>query len=722
MGTLNLRVGAAVDRNMSVAFQPLIDGAKRAKAAIEAEGNKAGRAIGTGVKKGASQADAAMAELTREISTGMTKALAKGGSAAQAFGKDAQKSFQTTKKSFADMAKDVEKQLAVMERAKKKAGSQNFGGAVREYFGGAGKAAGVGGSKGGFEMAGSIAGTTMGLAKKAIGSAVSIAKSIARGAGVDMDLGSIVKKNTDLETNAQNISNSGVIANDPRNNLRVSKETLMREAMNVGEKTGSDANVALEGLGKFVSKTGDLKTGRDLMEQMATYSKATGSSMEDMMDGAGDLANQLDGVENKSQVLKDLMRGFVGQGKLGAVEIKDLASQMAKIGAASSRFEGGQKSIVEMGVLAQSARGKGGAATANIAATAVSSFANLFSKGKRQDAFTEMGVETGGTGGKVRDPKAIIMDALRGAERKGGGNVTTIEGAKKFDRMMGRMFADVSSRRTVLGFEDKFKQAGGGEAGIKAATEEFERLEKAMVSDEEIMKSFAMAMKTTESQSEILNNQWRKQAAQIQTDVMPHLIKFGQALIPAVESLGSWVSFMTGDKGTKDQIDAAKDEVESAAGATKKQLEGGKISDAQIEQNKGVSKRALLAKHQAWAELNAAEETLASKKKNDEYGAGSEGGWGIPWSNQVDDPNSILGRVFGTSEKGDQQRVDDKKKQLAAADANIERMATANDEVARLLAGELVVRIANVDELKATQPGAAVDGAARQPAPGKKAR
>src|SRR4051794_17002688 len=101
MAQLNIRVGASVDRNLQVAFEPLIQGAKRAKAAIEAESKKSGQAITTGVKKGTKDAETAMRELEASISKGMGSAMYKAGTAAKDFGKEAKKSFDQTKRSFA---------------------------------------------------------------------------------------------------------------------------------------------------------------------------------------------------------------------------------------------------------------------------------------------------------------------------------------------------------------------------------------------------------------------------------------------------------------------------------------------------------------------------------------------------------------------------------------------------------------------------------------------
>jgi hypothetical protein len=477
--------------------------------------------------------------------------------------------------------------------------------------------------------------------------------------------------------------------------------------LDVGEKTGSNANVALEGLGKFVSKTGDLRTGRDILSQMAVYSKATGSSMEDMMDAAGDLANQLDGVENKGKAVQDLMRGFVGQGKMGAVEIKDLASQMSKIGAASVRFEGGSSVLAEMGVLAQSARGRGGSASASSAANAVASFAAIFGKGSRLDAFEKMGVNVEGKGGKVRDPKAIIMDAMLAAQTHAGGNL-----GKQFDKNLYSMFADVKSQQAIGSFVDKYKSAGGGQAGLEAASAEFERLRKAIVADEEVMASFNRAMKTSESQAEVFNNQIRKSVLQMQTDLAPAMAQLAVATASAVTELAKWVTFMTGDKQGAVISSLANEDVAAAITSTEKMTAGGKISDAQIEQNRVAANEAREAKNRAEAELNVAKETLSKKLEGGDYNSLTN----PLFANKADDANSFWGRLLGANEEGDRKNVSDKEAALRSAQETLDKITANNDEVKRALAGKLLVQIANVEELKsAVAPSVGSDG--RRPSP-----
>ncbi len=727
MAQLNLRVGASVDRNMAVAFQPLIEGAKRAKAAIEAEGQKAGRAIGVSTKKGTKDAEAAFAKLAAEVSGKLPKALGAGSSAVVKFGKDAKTSFDQTKRAFADMAKEAEKSMAKIAAAQKGSSPQatGLGSAMRILAGrgarsvAAGAYQAAGGAPTMSGVIGGAGGLGVSLAKKAAAAAFAITKDLAKAAGVDTDIGSIAKKNFDLESAAQNVANQGLIAGDGRNSKRVRKEDLIGQALDVGEKTGTDANSLMTGLDKFTGKTGDLRTGRDIMETMAIYSKATGSSMEDMMDAAADVSNQLGNVENKGQAVKDLMRSFAGQGKLGAVEIKNLATQMSKIGAAAVRFEGTRtESITQMGVLAQMARAKGGAFSATNAATSVGAFAAVFSKGARLNAFEKMGVETQGANNKVKNPKQLLIDAMVASENHINKHTGKKSGlGKEFDKNMGSMFADVSSRKSTSGFEAIFKEAGGGAAGIARVTSEFERLERAIIADEEIMSSFEAAMKTSNSQADVFNNAIRKSAIQMQTDLMPAMAGLAKELVPLARKAAGVVQWLTGGSKQGEGMAAdAKANVDETVKTIDKQVAGGKISDASIERGKEEAKQAKFAVDRAKAELETAKGTI--KERDDKGNLTGKDASTYSWWNV---PGRIGGSMYDAvtgAEGAKQEDITKKEQTLKDATAAYDKMTATNEAVKRKLEGKLLVVIDNVEQLKSAVTPPPPGGDGRQPAPG----
>lgn len=420
----------------------------------------------------------------------------------------------------------------------------------------------------------------IGLSSAALAKGASIASESARGAGIDFDVGSAIKQASSLESTATQISNSGYMPGKDRNGQRVDPRELIAQARMVGNATAYDPTEVLGGLQKFVAKTGDLQSGRDALKDLSVLSKATGTNFEDMLDAAGDVSNALGDTDNKGEKIKAVMQAIAAQGKEGAVEIKDLAVQMAKLGAASTQFEGDHvKNIQMMGVLTQMTRAQGGAASATQAATSISSFTNTFSKGARLDAFENFGVKVQGKTGKVRAPQEIIIDALRaaGSDRFGG--------MKQFDRNMGSMFMDVRARSAVRGWENVYKDAGGGEKGVQAVREEFDRLAKSTMTQIEIDQSFAEMMRLTESQTQILNNQFNETAGQLKDSLVPALISAAPAVIAVTNAFAGLVEKFTGygekKRGEQEYKDTA--DLGNATGALREESRSGHVKKAHYD-------------------------------------------------------------------------------------------------------------------------------------------
>jgi TP901 family phage tail tape measure protein len=341
-----------------------------------------------------------------------------------------------------------------------------------------------------------------------------VAGDIARGAGIDTNIGAGFAARIKQETLATNISASGYQAGAKgAAGVRADPRMLMQEAQSVGMANAMDPTAALEGLSKFVAKTGDLKTGREVLGDMAMLSRATGTAMEDMVDAAGDVSANLGDIENKGPVISQVMRSIAGQGKLGAVEVKDMAVQMAKLAANAGQFEGDAASnIALLGAFAQEARQRGGASSATQAATSVASMVNTFKTPARANAFKAEGIDVYNKKGQIRNPEEIVVESLR----KAGMDPSRFK----------KMFANVQGARAVEGFATIYRQAGGGEAGEKAVRAEFSKLKAAAMGQGEIAESFSRSMKTTEAQSQLFRNQIEKIGGDM-----------GEALLPALRKL-----------------------------------------------------------------------------------------------------------------------------------------------------------------------------------------
>lgn len=590
---LRIKVGASRDRSLDTAFQPAVKAAQAAANTIANVSAAQARAVATNAKRGADAAEKEFGKLAKQAErwqkqmvrdaeksiADKVRAEERGAAArarileraardeARVNDRAAREQQRTSERAAASAARSVRREQATQARALASGGKQNTSqnwGVARAVAGGAGSAARGGGR-----------------------AAIGLARDIAEGSGVDFSAASIFSKNASLEEGATTLSNQGYMEHDPRNNVRVDPNALMKQALTTGRETGVDANEALEGLAKFTAKTGDLATGRDVLKDMSILAKVTGSSLDDTVDAAGDIANALGDVDNKSDRVKNLMTVIAAQGKMGAVEMKNLASQMAKVGAASGTFAGGDKSILQSAALVQMARARGGAASATQAASGMMAFSDVFSKGARLDKFQHFGVQVHEANGQVRDQKSLIVDMIRAASSAQFG------GMGNFDRNMGAMVGSTQARRITRGAERAFTDAGGGEAGLAAAKDAIEKFEAATISSAEVQESFARAMQTSKSQAEVFNSKLREVGLETQKQLLPALIALGPAFLDLAKTFSSGAVMIAKVLGlpTSNGVDTQlKGDVNDALVSTDKQLAGGQISQATIDNNEAKTK------------------------------------------------------------------------------------------------------------------------------------
>lgn len=370
-----------------------------------------------------------------------------------------------------------------------------------------------------------------------------IASDLARGAGIDLSLANAAKGRFDLEKRATDLSNASYMAPtleqklDPKKNpltaanFRQDPRALMTEVQAVADATALDTGVAMEGLQAFVGKTGDLATGRAVLQDMAILARATGGEMNNIVSAAGDVAANLGdnfkSAEAKGQAVVAVMNALAAQGKVGAVEMKDLASQMAKLAASAPQFEGSvQNNMAAMGALAQAARAYGGAASATQATTSVQGFVNTFGKAARRKEFKAAGVDIENSAGQLLDPEEIIVNALK---------ATKGDTAK-----MNKLFMDAGAQRVTRGFRNiynqaELKQKGSGEAAVRT---KFSDMRSASMGDKELKDSFNASMQTREAQAQLLKNKLEKELGDAVERLAPEMIKLAPKVTQAVEAFG----------------------------------------------------------------------------------------------------------------------------------------------------------------------------------------
>lgn len=293
---------------------------------------------------------------------------------------------------------------------------------------------------------------------------MSVASEFARGAGVDTSLANTFGRGNRLQSMAVDLSNQGL--NTAGGKGRESPQKVEARIREVADATGMDRETVAAGIGNQVGKTGNLQTALAGAMDLAKMSKATGSSFADMADAAGDVGNALGeagdmgNADKKAQRISDIMRTFSFQGKMGAVEIKNMASQMAKLGSAAGQFEGDAgDNMVKLGALMQLARAEGGASSATQAATAISGMTNTFKTPARVAAFKKQGIDVFNEQGQIKDPVELMKQAFTKTRQ---GDPTDLK----------KMFYNVIGAKPVESLSMTYRkayQAAGGSKNDKAA-------------------------------------------------------------------------------------------------------------------------------------------------------------------------------------------------------------------------------------------------------------
>lgn len=498
MDDLKLRVSIALNTNINTIFQPIVEAA--GKAAKEIEKRFRGD-IAKLYQVGAERA----AQSMRKISDATKRAERGSGTSLESIKAKFDKLSQTAKKelNLKIVSREAERELKRIERQ-----------AARTALG-----IGGGGSGGGGDTTsrlGPWAKRTIATVTPMLSYAKRAALDITRGAGVSFDLSSMVGTHVEHEKLATELSNQAYTpGKSGAAGVRQDPRALMEDTRRVANESALTQTAALQGMGAFVDKTGDLETARAVFGDLAKLSRATGTALEDMVSASGDVANALGETDDKAGKVAAVMHAIAGQGKLGAVEIKDLSVQMAKLATAAPAFEGNPTETMKvMGALAQEARQRGGAAKPDVAVRSAAGVLDIFRTPARVSQFQAAGIDVF-KGGKIRDIREIVVDTLT----KTNGDPVAFK----------KLFANKSGTGAVEGFATVYREAGGGEKGVAAVRGEFDRLLKSSVDN--VNESFARSMDTTEAKAQIFQNKLQEIVGTMADRVIPKLLE----LAPTVE-------------------------------------------------------------------------------------------------------------------------------------------------------------------------------------------
>lgn len=382
-----------------------------------------------------------------------------------------------------------------------------------------------------------IASDAMGTAGRMASRAMGLAGELVGGTGVSFDISTSVGKSVELEALAVSLSNAAKKKGGPRESV----SGLVDLARSVGDKFAFDPKQILAGMGAYQEKTGDLQTGKASLPELAELAKATGTDLADMVSAAADVGIALGDVgtafktaEDKAKAVADVMRTIAGQGQEGAVEIKALAVQMAKISSSAGFFAGDKgENIKKMAALAQLSRQMGGASSSSQAANAVAAFVNQLRTPARLKQFEEAGVDVyskkPGEEGKILDPYEIIKKSLV---------ATDADPAK-----MKKLFMSVLGDKPVTALAQVYSDTKGTkEDKLRAVDAQLARFTTAM-DPSVIRENAAMAMGTKESRAQVFQNKFDALIAAMADKALPALEKLSPTILSAVDALGKLVGW-----------------------------------------------------------------------------------------------------------------------------------------------------------------------------------
>lgn len=301
------------------------------------------------------------------------------------------------------------------------------------------------------------------------GSVGRVAGLAGRAAGLAATLGGGFTIADSLQRGIREEATAGVIFRGAANKGGFSGQKEVQElATNTAIATGGTTEDILAGLDQFVRKTGDLGAAKKILEDMAKLSAATGTNFADMGATAAEVQNQL----GDSAQTMEVMRALAGQGRAGAIDIKDLGQYGGRLAAGAAQFQGDMAGNIEsFGAIAQLAKKLGGATGPAEATESVARLASDFTM--HQQGFRDAGVEVYADKGRTKFRAA--EDILTEIVSKTKGDLS------KLDPLFGEM-----SMRAARGAQVAYTAAGGGAAGEAAIREQFSTLRSSTLSKADV--------------------------------------------------------------------------------------------------------------------------------------------------------------------------------------------------------------------------------------------
>lgn len=411
-----------------------------------------------------------------------------------------------------------------------------------------------------FRHRASLYNTTRGV----VGGTVRRVSNIASGASMVAGIGGIAlatnatHEGMVVERSAAGLANQMANKDETPEQIKKRTENIIKTVEGIKGATSKDL---ITGTREFGGISGSYEVGLRAQQQLNEIALATDVDLASLSKVAGGTYQKIKTPEmSEDEALKqtlEAVRTFAGQGNVGAVEIKDLAQYGNRLTSGAVRFKGSRlENMKRMGSLAQVAAGFGATDAAEATEAAVrfaddlsvhaDKVSELKIKGKRISAFTDPGVGPG-KNTQMRGIRELVGDVV---EATGGSQTMLGEifgmRSKKMTDAFASKYVEAEAANAKLAPEKRLAKGKAGRAAIDA---EFDKFDKAALSEADQAIRAQAALSTTTGQLDEAMKHMNTSLAHELLPVMPQLIhSFAELAKPLSEimnkaaAVASWLA------------------------------------------------------------------------------------------------------------------------------------------------------------------------------------
>lgn len=310
----------------------------------------------------------------------------------------------------------------------------------------------------------------------------------------------------------------------------VKRDEILAKASGIGNAMGMETGAVIEGLDAFVAKSGDVKAGFALIQQLVELATATGADLGELSRTAGIVHMGTGGDTEKTM---GQMRTLAGAGRAGSVDMRELSQYAGRISAGATQFADKGKAFGQLSTIVQQAAATGGATAAPEATEAVARLSGDIYKHEESFKALKIGVRDK-TGKFLRDPMEIIKESIA---KTGGdaGQLKELYGEQSYRAVAG--YQDVFNRRA-----QEVRAAGGKEpaaqaAGLEAIDVAFKKIADASLKEEQVKAEASRRIQEADKQLEMVLNQLREAVGRELVPEFIRMIPIIRDAIPAFAKL-----------------------------------------------------------------------------------------------------------------------------------------------------------------------------------------